>query len=68
MNKENEIVVGDRVMYHPSYYKDIYEAPEFGVVTSINEKFIFVKFDKSLHEHGIACSSRDISKVIEEES
>ena len=46
--------VGRRVMYWPEHL----EQPEFGVITAVGSRYVFVRFGEELHSK--ACEPRDL--------
>jgi len=65
---EAEIQVGDRVVYSS------FNQEEYGKVSSINEKYVFVRFDEHVNKLGWdgatsqACNRSDLKKLLGEEN
>jgi hypothetical protein len=51
--KAQDFEVGEKVQYTPT--------SEFGYVTSLSTKFVFVKFDNTTHSNG--CHAEDLVKI-----
>lgn len=52
INATTAFLPGQHVVYEPTR--------EDGVVTSVNDHYVFVRFRGSLHENGVACRPADL--------
>ena len=41
--------IGASVKYIPAPYSDTIVPSDFGIITSVNDSFVFVRYDKDIH-------------------